>query len=292
MTTIQDELRETTRTLLAEGQVDCVLGWAWEEGLQRAVPCFVRAAEDAKRLIWDERCVVSLAPFLLHMKRQLSSVRTEPSRTAIVVKGCDARGVVRILRDQQLERDEVLIIGVVCQGVGDPDNRPAKCRECQYHVPPVYDLLLGEEPKETQTPSSPLLERVREIEGWDVADRASYWREHFSRCLRCYACRQVCPACNCVECIFDSERTRWTYKRTTAEENMIFHAIRAFHVAGRCVECGECERACPMGIPLMEINKKVASDIKELFSVPDAGVDLREEPPLVRYETGDLDHFV
>jgi hypothetical protein len=47
-----------------------------------------------------------------------------------------------------------------------------------------------------------------------------------------------------------------------------------------------------MGIPLMEINKKVASDIKELFSVPDAGVDLREEPPLVRYETGDLDHFV
>ena len=119
MTTIQDELRETARTLLAEGQVDCVLGWAWEEELQRAVPCFVRAAEDAKRLIWDERCVVSLAPFLLHMKRQLSSVRTEPSRTAIVVKGCDARGVVRILRDQQLERDEVLIIGVVCQGVGE-----------------------------------------------------------------------------------------------------------------------------------------------------------------------------
>ena len=45
----------------------------------------------------------------------------------------------------------------------------------------------------------------------------------------------------------------------------MFHMIHALHLAGRCTECGECERACPMNIPLGKLKKKINMDMLELF---------------------------
>jgi formate dehydrogenase subunit beta len=77
-------------------------------------------------------------------------------------------------------------------------------------------------------------------------------------------------------------------------DNIGYHVIRAMHVAGRCVECGECERVCPVGIPLMLLNRKLIKDVNELFGPYEASLKLEEEasPPLSVYRPDDPDNFL
>ena len=111
------------------------------------------------------------------------------------------------------------------------------------------------------------------------------------KCIRCFACRNVCPACNCRDCIFDHTRPQWVDKSSDIADNQMYHLIRAIHMIGRCVECGECERVCPSDVPLMLINKKLIKDVDQLFGPYDAGVNLEEKPPLVCYKLDDPEEF-
>jgi Na+-translocating ferredoxin:NAD+ oxidoreductase RnfC subunit len=69
----------------------------------------------------------------------------------------------------------------------------------------------------------------------------------------------------------------------------MFHIIRAFHVAGRCTDCGECSRVCPQHIPLHLLNRKFISDIDRLYGEYQAGEDTESKGPLTNYTTGDVD---
>ena len=117
------------------------------------------------------------------------------------------------------------------------------------------------------------------IEAMSPDERYEFWTKQYDRCIRCYACRNVCPACNCRECVFDQTCVGWIGKANNSSENQFFALTRAMHVAGRCIECGECERACPMGIPIMLLNKKIIKDINELFGEYDAGIDVDSNYP-------------
>ena len=75
----------------------------------------------------------------------------------------------------------------------------------------------------------------------------------------------------------------------TFEEKM-FHIIRAFHVAGRCTDCGECSRVCPQHIPLHLLNRKFIKDIDELLRRVSGGRrDTDSRAPLVNFTTDDLE---
>ncbi len=41
--------------------------------------------------------------------------------------------------------------------------------------------------------------------------------------------------------------------------------MRAMHLAGRCVDCGACANACPLGIPFNLLTKRMLEDLKESF---------------------------
>jgi ferredoxin len=236
--------------------------------------------------------------------------------------------VVELLKEHQIDRDKVFIIGIPCSGVVDTEKLLAvlgvspgevvavkedgddflvtvkegtrrvkkeqvlrdECLVCKYPTPVIYDVLLGD-----AVSSLPWARddygRVKELEVLSAEEKERYWKEELSRCIRCYACRNICPVCNCPECIFDKKAPRWLSKANDVSENLVYHLIRAFHVAGRCVDCGECERACPMNIPLRSLNKKVEKDIKELFNYT-AGVDVEQQPPLTTYQAADLDEFL
>jgi ferredoxin len=131
---------------------------------------------------------------------------------------------------------------------------------------------------------------VAQLEDMSAEERFAFWRGELSKCIRCNACRNVCPACSCIQCVFDNPRSGVAAKASSdASEENLFHVIRAFHVAGRCTDCGECTRVCPQGIPLHLLNRKIIKDINEFYGDYEAGADIHSPSPLTDYTLNDVE---
>ena len=132
------------------------------------------------------------------------------------------------------------------------------------------------------------MEMVEKLEAMTAEERYDFWQNEFSRCIRCNACRNVCPACTCEKCVFDNNALYTSQKvAETSFEESLFHIIRAWHVAGRCTDCGECSRVCPQGIPLHLLNRKFIKDINEIYGDYQAGSDLETRPPMLTFKEED-----
>ncbi|SHH11424.1 4Fe-4S dicluster domain-containing protein [Thermosyntropha lipolytica DSM 11003] len=302
MKEITAKIQETAARLLTEGRVDIFIGWQKGEFGYNTKPFFAHSPEEADKLVFDEYSIHNLSNALLKF-------RDGHQKIGIVVKGCDSRGIVRLLEDNQFKRERLYIVGVCCPGMKDPLKKmyqdsgfavqvngdaelADKCRYCIQPNPVIYDELIGEK-REPRLPEDRFKE-VKELETKSYDERYQFFEQVLSTCIRCYACRQACVACNCRTCIFDETRPQWVGRETSISDNMMYHLVRAFHMAGRCVECGECERVCPVGIPLMLINRKLIKDVGEFFGPYEAGMEYKEgaKPPLSVYREDDPDDFI
>ena len=176
------------------------------------------------------------------------------------------------------------------QTVARQDALLDRCTVCKSHKLVEFDELIGEQGEETPSDRFAGVER---LEAMSPEERYAFWRGELSRCIRCNACRNVCPACSCEKCVFDNPKSGVQNKAAadSFEENL-FHIIRAFHVAGRCTDCGECSRVCPQHIPLHLLNRKFIKDINELYGEYQAGADMETRPPLVNYTQDDCEPSV
>ena len=131
---------------------------------------------------------------------------------------------------------------------------------------------------------------VEKLEAMTADEKFAFWKNELSKCIRCNACRNVCPACTCTKCVFDNDDSGIASKANANEfEEKLFHIIRSFHVAGRCVDCGECSRVCPQNIPLHLLNRKYIKDFNNLYGEYQAGEDTDSRGPLTDYNTEDAD---
>jgi formate dehydrogenase subunit beta len=314
MRQLTTEIREVARELLRDKKVQVVIGFERGSVPLRSRPCFIRKEEDADRLIWDGFCENNLARYLTKRKE----------KTAIVAKGCDSRAVVELIKENQVSRDQVIIIGVPCSGMIDRSRVEASvdprrirqaeeredllilkgsdfdevmkrsdvlcdsCKTCTHPNPVLHDLLLGQPLAEEN--HDPFAD-IEAFEAMPPEERWAHLSGEISKCIRCYACRNACPLCYCPECFVDATLPQWIGKSTDSSDTMIFHLMRAYHLAGRCVDCGACERACPVGVDIGKLNRKLLKDVKDLFG-HEAGLSLDEVSPLATFRPDDPEKFI
>lgn len=267
---VLNDIKLKAKELLEKGDVDVVIGYAKGTLNGKCTPYFVRNANDVENLVWENGCDINLANYLLKIS----------DKAAVIAKGCDTRSIVNLVKENQLDRERVVIIGASCPST-------ESCQKCNHPDPVIADVFLQGETKVSNDDFSDL----ESFSKLPSEERRNYIYKEVSKCIRCYACRNVCPACYCEECFVEENLPAWIGKTTNTSDNMIFHLTRAIHVAGRCVGCGECVRACPMGVDLSILNRKIMKDVKELFNV-ESGLELDTKLPLNDYKEDDPQHFL
>jgi len=294
---IADEIRTKARRILSDGTVSAVIGYAAGRRTGSTQPIVITSADEADKLLFSAACLNDLVVYLTKAKKDVPKV----GRIAIVVKGCDLKALVGLLGESQLKREHLYLIGVPCSGVLgsllkpaaelNPETIAAKCCECTDRLPLGCDFV----PPVELVPFPELDKRyateIARLEAMTPAERWEFWKEQFSKCIKCYACRQVCPFCFCEQCLCDRNRPQMVEQTPRPSGNVAWHLVRAMHLAGRCAGCAECERVCPMDIPLNLLNRKMAKELKELFD-SEAGFDVRDTGPLTSYREDDDQSFI
>ena len=306
---MQEKLIEKAKSLLADGTVQKVLGWKkglFDEDITPAV--FTSAEELDKDFVFNKYCKANLSKYLVKITREIevkkSTTRMNntmakqrdpnaaeapiPSEVVLVfLKPSDTYSFTQLLKENRITREDVYAVGVPCQDTLDGGEL---CESCTGKKHVSCDELLGVDENEEASPNTKRMEEVSKLEAMTSEQRFEFWRNELSRCIRCNACRNVCPACTCEKCVFDNNALYTTQKvaETNFEENL-FHIIRAWHVAGRCTDCGECSRVCPQNIPLYLLNRKFIKDINEIYGEYQAGADMESKPAMITFKEDDAE---
>ena len=277
------ELRETAEKLLRDKKVDVVIGYGEGSVPNRPRTVFITKPEDADKLVWNRYCFYNLTLYLV--KQEVTGL----GKMAVVVKGCDARTIVVLEKESQINRNDITVIGVTCDGVGEPLEN--KCLHCDVHTPEGCDMLIGEKIDNNEILFEEKYADVISIAKMSLKDRWAFWENQFSKCIKCYACSKICPLCYCGTCIVEKNQPQWIDTSAHNKGNFAWNLVRAFHLAGRCIGCGECDRACPKDIPLNLINKELAMGIEKEFNYR-AGYDVNDELAMVTYKEDDEADFI
>ena len=249
-----DKLKDKVRTLLKEDKAAGFLGYKVTAG-GHVLPHFFTKS----RLEDLEEMAVTPGNGRYPLDKLLQRLAAKyPEETfAILVRGCDERGLNELYKWSQLDPEKVVLVGVACpQDLADYCECPGPYDKVPGPFASVVDF--GEQCRPVK-----LSARVERIEALGQEEAFAEWREHFSRCVKCYGCRDVCPMCFCKECSL--EHPEFIGTGTVPPENPEFHLARAVHMAGRCIDCGLCEEACPADIPLRVLYKKGNLMVKALF---------------------------
>ena len=276
--TITESLQQAASELLSDVNVAVVIGYGRDEESPFSHPEFVRKPEDVERLVFDDRCFGNLAVYL--SKEPIRRM----GKIGIVVKGCDLRAVNVLLREHVVKREDIVLIGVPCTGQGDP--LPHKCSVCEQRNPQGCDIVVGDPVDQPQINAEQKYSDAADIDAKSIEERWEFWSGQLSKCIRCYACRNVCPLCYCKRCIIEKTIPQWIETSAHLRGNVAWNVARAFHLTGRCVGCGECERACPMDIPLGAINQKMAQLMDEWFDFQ-SGLSSDEKAPFTTFSLDD-----
>lgn len=338
------DIRARAKELLESGKVGLVLGYRQGTNGAGAEPACITDAADADQLVWDPTCVHNLALQLVNERKDRKHSRSSETRPiAMVAKGCDSRALVVLIQENSLKREDVHIIGVSCETGGVIDHRklarklegrapksvafdgaggvtvataagvsvfPAaevladRCLECRQAYPATADVTFGD--KVDERGLAPRFEAVKAVDALASEDRWAFWGHQFERCIRCFACRAVCPMCYCDECVVDStafilapdvtaeekaNRIRWVERSPSPSDNAMYHLVRAMHLAGRCIDCAECERVCPVNIPVRLLNNVLEMEALEAFEyLP--GSDPGQPSLISAFRDGDPNDFI
>ena len=312
MQEIMNQAKLKATELLKSGAVDRVIGWTEGDFAYDCSPATF-TIDNIDKFVYTEFCGANLSKYLIEESKKEGKI-------LVFLKPCDTYSFNQLIQEHRIKRENIYVVGIECQGKVDIDKLRAfgvdgvlgakadgdklivdtiygekivdkadvmleKCLSCKGKKHVVYDELIGDEIDEAPKAR---FDMVAQLEAMTEDERYKFWQNELSKCIRCNACRNVCPACSCVNCVFDNPDSNVASKANTDKfEEKLYHIIRAWHVAGRCTDCGECSRVCPQGIPLHLINRKFIKDMNEFYGEYQAGEDTETKAPLNSYTFGD-----
>lgn len=312
MQRVEMEALKKAKELLSNGTVNRVLGWQKGEFCYDVSPCVFESVEELDNFIYNGFCGANLCKYLIAESKKEGKI-------LVFLKPCDSYGFNELVKEHRINKDNVYVVAIECQGKFDiekfhqngiefvnsieetsttvkvnnakefirDDFKLERCLVCnKKHT--YYDELI--EFEEKLPAKQDRFDMVHKLEAMTPDERFAFWKKELSKCIRCNACRNVCPACTCIKCVFDNDNSTISSKANADSfEEKLFHIIRSFHVAGRCTDCGECSRVCPQNIPLHLLNRKYIDDINNLYGEYQAGEDSSSRGPLINYNKEDKD---
>ena len=315
MQELTSDLIKIAKEKLASGAVQQVIGWRrglFDEDVTPST--FKDAADLEKNFVFNKYCKANLSKYLVKITRAIETAKTttrtnnamakqrDPNaaeapipneKVLAFLKPGDTHSFCQLLKENRITRDDVYIVAVPCSCEMDESVKEGEgCDHCRNKKHVVYDEVVGKAREEAIGDPS-RFEGVEKIQNMTADERHEFWKNEFSRCIRCNACRDVCPACTCEKCVFDNNNLYTSQKVAQVPfEESLYHIIRAWHVAGRCTDCGECSRVCPEHIPLHLLNRKFVKDIDEIYGPYVAGSDMETKPPMLTWTAGDTEPSV
>jgi len=316
MTELELKLIEKAKELLNGGEIKRVVGWTKGEFVHDPSPATFENEEQLKNFVYNDFCGANLSKYLINVSKK-------EGKTAVFLKPCDTYSFNELVKEHRIDREKIYVVGVECQGKLDnykieklgtsgveseeyqgdkavfetvygkathlkKEVLLEKCLSCKGKKFVVADETIV--PHEMDDTADDRFSGVRKLEAMTADERFAFWKNELSRCIRCNACRNVCPACSCLKCVFDNPKSGVAAKANDDSfEEQCYHIIRAFHVAGRCTDCGECSRVCPERIPLHLLNRKFIKDIDVLYGDFQAGEVAEGKTPLTSYTQNDVD---
>jgi ferredoxin len=265
-----DNLVKKARELLENKSVQVVIGY--ESGPTGVIrPVFITDPAKANKLLYNDKCVQNLAVYLT--KKEVRNL----GKMAIMATLPVMRSIMMLLSEQQILPEQVVVLGISADGnlldIDDTEVMKAYLEKCDLSNRGQYKALL------------------EELAALTPEERFAYWQKELSKCIKCYACRQACPMCYCIRCTVEVNQPQWIPVQANTHGNMEWHILRAMHLAGRCISCGECGRACPVGIPCHLLTMHLTDLVHDYFKVY-AGTSDKMASVMSTYEPNDKESFI
>ena len=242
-----DELRNKVQELFEKGEIDVFIGY--EDGTRKPRPFFAKNADESSKLVFNDKCSGNLAVYL--NRKDI----TGGKKVGISASYYALRSITQLFDEHQIKEEKVKIFGISNDGKLTAFETVSEIKEY------LKTATLPSKPEDD--------ELIKELDNMTQSERWAFWADEMSKCFKCYACRGACPMCYCTKCIVEVNRPQWISPWASTLSNMEWQINRVMHMAGRCSDCGSCGTACPVGIPLHLLTRKMSETVIANFGNKD-----------------------